>query len=85
VPDLAAGEGRDGPLAVGLPHVDSPPGRARPGAAHPPDRLLLRYGDGRPITSRLYDHLWTRLGRILPWVATQRISTHWIRHTILTS
>src|SRR5690348_2905547 len=42
----------------------------------PPDRLLLRYGDGRPITPRRYDHLWTRLGRILPWVPTQGISTH---------
>ena len=25
-----------------------------------------------------------RIGRHLPWVATQGISTHWIRHTILT-
>ena len=48
----------------------------------PPDGQLLRYGDGKPITSRRYDHLWTRLGRHLPWVATQGISTHWIRHTI---
>ena len=45
---------------------------------------LLRYTDGRPITSRRYDHLWTRLGRHLPWVATQQISTHWLRHTTLT-
>ena len=33
---------------------------------------LLRYADGRPITSRRYDHLWRRLGRHLPWVRTQR-------------
>jgi integrase len=45
---------------------------------------LLRYTDGRPITSRRYDHLWVRLGRRLPWVATQQISTHWLRHTTLT-
>jgi site-specific recombinase XerD len=45
---------------------------------------LLRYADGRPITSRRYDHLWTRLGKHLPWVATQQISTHWLRHTTLT-
>jgi integrase/recombinase XerC len=45
---------------------------------------LLRYGSGRPITSRRYDYLWRRLGRELPWVATQQVSTHWIRHTILT-
>ena len=48
----------------------------------PPDGQLLRYADGRPITSRRYDHLWARIGRHLPWVATQGISTHWIRHTI---
>jgi integrase/recombinase XerC len=45
---------------------------------------LLRYLDGRPITSRRYDHLWVRIGRQLPWVATQQISTHWLRHTTLT-
>ena len=45
---------------------------------------LLRYVSNRPITSRRYDHLWTRIGRHLPWVATQGISTRWIRHTILT-
>ena len=45
---------------------------------------LLRYADGRPITSRRYDHLWVRIGRHLPWVATQQISTHWLRHTTLT-
>ena len=50
----------------------------------PPDGQLLRYADGRPITSRRYDHLWSRIGRYLPWVATQGISAHWIRHTILT-
>jgi site-specific recombinase XerD len=50
----------------------------------PADRRLLRYADGRPITSRRYDHLWTRIGRQLPWVRTQQISTHWIRHTTLT-
>jgi len=45
---------------------------------------LLRYADGRPITSRRYDHLWTRIGRHLPWVGTQQVSMHWIRHTTLT-
>jgi integrase/recombinase XerC len=50
----------------------------------PPGEQLLRYASGRPITSRRYDHLWTRLGRHLPWVATQQISMHWIRHTTLT-
>jgi integrase/recombinase XerC len=50
----------------------------------PPGGRLLRYADGRPITSRRYDHLWTRIGRQLPWVRTQQISIHWIRHTTLT-
>jgi len=48
----------------------------------PPDGQLLRYAGGRPITHRRYDHLWTRIGRHLPWVATQGISTHWIRHIV---
>ncbi len=50
----------------------------------PPTGQLLRYANGRPITTRRYDHLWTRLGKHLPWVTTQQISTHWLRHTTLT-
>ena len=50
----------------------------------PRDGQLLRYADGRPVTSRRYDHLWTRIGRHLPWARTQQISMHWIRHTTLT-
>ncbi|MGH3611863.1 MAG: hypothetical protein ACRDRK_04460 [Pseudonocardia sp.] len=38
--------------------------------AAPRDGQLLRYADGRPITTRRYDHLWMRLGEHLPWVAT---------------
>jgi site-specific recombinase XerD len=53
------------------------------GAALPTD-ALLRYRDGRRLTSRRYDHLWKRLGQRLPWVAAQGISTHWLRHTTLT-
>ncbi|MFL6143531.1 MAG: tyrosine-type recombinase/integrase [Labedaea sp.] len=53
------------------------------GAVLPTDQLL-RYRDGRPLTSRRYDHLWKRLGQLLPWVAAQGISTHWLRHTTLT-
>jgi site-specific recombinase XerD len=45
---------------------------------------LLRYHGGRAITYRRYDHLWARIGTHLPWVATQQISTHWLRHTTLT-
>jgi integrase len=56
-------------------------GRER-GAA--PGGPLLRYRNGRAITSRRYDHLWARIGTRLPWVATQQISIHWLRHTTLT-
>jgi integrase len=50
----------------------------------PHDGQLLRSIRHQPITSRRYDYLWTRLGTHLPWVATQQISTHWLRHTTLT-
>src|SRR5690242_18209547 len=50
----------------------------------PPDGRLLRYTDGRPVTYRRYDGLWARIGRHLPWVRAQQISSHWIRHTTLT-
>jgi len=50
----------------------------------PPDGRLLRYADGRPVTYRRYDGLWVRIGRHLPWVRTQQVSTHWLRHTTLT-
>jgi integrase/recombinase XerC len=29
-------------------------------------------------------YLWKRLGAHLPWVASQQVSTHWLRHTTLT-
>ncbi|MGY0236701.1 tyrosine-type recombinase/integrase [Longispora urticae] len=45
---------------------------------------LLRYNNGSPITHRRYDHLWVRIGKHLPWVAAQQISTHWLRYTTLT-
>jgi integrase/recombinase XerC len=57
-------------------------GESRGGLAS--GRRLLRYANGQPITSRRYDYLWQRLGRHLPWVATQQVSMHWIRHTVLT-
>lgn len=50
----------------------------------PREEQLLRYANGRPITKRRYDHVWARIGTHLPWVITQGISTHWLRHTTLT-
>ena len=52
--------------------------------ADEPDDQLLRYRSGKPITYRRYDHLWSRLGAHLPWVATQHVSAHWLRYTTLT-
>jgi len=49
-----------------------------------PNAPLLRYANGKPITSRRYDHLWDRIRSHLPWAYTQQISTHWLRHTTLT-
>ncbi|MGZ0147956.1 tyrosine-type recombinase/integrase [Kribbella sp. WER1] len=49
-----------------------------------PHQQLFRYTNGKPITKRRYDHLWQRLGKHLPFVYTQQISTHWLRHTTLT-
>jgi integrase len=45
---------------------------------------LFRYRNRQPITYCRYDGLWVRLGRHLPWVATQGISAHWLRHTEIT-
>ncbi|WP_327098157.1 site-specific integrase [Nocardia vinacea] len=50
----------------------------------PTQGQLLRYRNTKPITARRYDYLWARIGQHLPWVATQHISTHWLRHTTLT-
>ena len=53
------------------------------GAVLPTDQLL-RYRNGRGLTSRRYDQMWKRIGQRLPWVAAQNVSTHWLRHTTLT-
>lgn len=52
--------------------------------ATPPAEQLLRKLNGTPITKYAYTALWQRLGEHLPWVATQQITTHWLRHTTLT-
>jgi integrase/recombinase XerC len=49
-----------------------------------PGERLVRYRSGRPVSRRRYDHLWLRLGKTLPWVVTQQVSAHWLRHTALT-
>lgn len=49
----------------------------------PPNARLLRYKDGTAITHRRWDGLFVRLGKHLPWVLRENVSSHWIRHTIL--
>lgn len=49
-----------------------------------PDQPLLRYRSGNRVGRRRYDYIWTRIGKTLPWVTTQNISAHWLRHTTLT-
>lgn len=56
---------------------------ANRGATSPTD-ALLRYANHTPLTSRRYDHLWTRVRAALPWAAKLGVSTHWLRHTTLT-
>lgn len=66
------------PLAQALVRLASTRGSGRPGTN------LLRYRDGRPLTYRRYDNLWSRVRGELPWAAAQGVSTHWLRHTTLT-
>ena len=70
------------PISLELATALTEHARARGAVLHADQ--LLRYRDGRPLTSRRYDQLWHRIGQRLPWVAAQGISTHWLRHTTLT-
>ena len=84
VPDPAARERRDRPLAAGLAHPHGPPARARPrNGTRPPDGQLLRYAQ------RAADHLTAAMttcgpasAGTCPGCATQQISMHWIRHIV---
>ena len=53
------------------------------GAVLPGDQLL-RYRNGRGLTSRRYDQMWKRIGQRLPWVAGQTCPPTGLRHTTLT-
>jgi integrase len=70
------------PISLDLAKALTDHARARGAVLHTDQ--LLRYRDGRPLTSRRYDQLWHRIGQQLPWAAAQTISTHWLRHTTLT-
>jgi len=65
-------------LAQALVRLASTRGSGQPGTN------LLRYRDGRPLTYRRYDNLWSRVRGELAWAAAQGVSTHWLRHTTLT-
>lgn len=84
VPRPALRERRNGALAACLAVDDETPPRCRRRARRRGNEQLLRYRNGDPITRRRYDCLWQRLDKHLPWVATQQVSTHWIRYTTLT-
>jgi integrase len=70
------------PITLDLAQRLAEHARARGGV--PQTDSLLRYRNGRALTSRRYDQLWKRIGQQLPWVAVYGISTHWLRHTTLT-
>ncbi|MGM1060897.1 tyrosine-type recombinase/integrase [Saccharothrix sp. Mg75] len=57
---------------------------ARTRGARDPESAVFRYLDGKPLTDRRYDHLWSRLGEHIESVRTQGITMHWLRHTTLT-
>ncbi|MFD0205872.1 MULTISPECIES: tyrosine-type recombinase/integrase [Saccharothrix] len=51
---------------------------------HDDDSPVLRYRNGKSITTRRYDYLWERIGQHVDTVRALGISTHWLRHTTLT-
>ena len=83
VPDPAAGEGRDGPLAAGLAHLDgaASPGMAGSGMPRRTGSCCGTRTGGRSPPAGMTT-CGTRFGRHLPWVRTQQISSHWIRHIV---
>ena len=85
VPDPAPGEGRDVPLAAGLPHPDGRRWCSTPRNGTPRRTGgCCATGTGARSPTAGTTSLWVRIGRELPWVRTQGISTHWLRHTTLT-
>lgn len=70
------------PISLDLASALTDHAQARGAVLH--TDTLLRYRDGRPLTSRRYDQLWHRIGQQLPWVAAQGISAHWLCHSTLT-
>lgn len=63
VSGLPAGEGADRAVATGLARLMGHLQRHVDQRGAPPDGQLLRYRDGRPISTRRYDQLWKRIGR----------------------
>ena len=46
--------------------------------------LPNKQGVSKPLTSKRFETLWKRLGKSLPWVAAQGVSSHFLRHTVIT-
>ncbi|WP_433664766.1 tyrosine-type recombinase/integrase [Nocardia sp. CA-128927] len=65
-----------------LDHQHSWATNGRPISAEAHQRLL-RYSNGNPISKAVYDRFWIHLGKHLPWIASRRVTIHWLRHTTL--
>jgi site-specific recombinase XerD len=53
------------------------------GAEQPSDQVFRLVG-GKPMTRRHLDGLWLRVRDQLPWAKALGVSSHWLRHTVLT-
>ena len=58
--------------------------RVERSAVAPGDYLLRRH-NGRPVTPRDYDRLFTKARFVLPWAARTPVSAHVLRHTAITA
>lgn len=45
---------------------------------------VFHYVDGRYLTDRRFDSMFTRAGRALPWVRSLGVTLHWLRYSTLT-
>ena len=53
------------------------------------DEPVFRYlpnalGYSSPLTAKRFETMWRRIHKELPWTAKAGVSSHWLRHTILT-
>lgn len=46
--------------------------------------LPSKEGISNPLTAKRFETLWKRMAKTLPWVASQGVSSHFLRHTVIT-